>query len=210
MPTSATLLAYCATALVVLLVPGPAVMYIAARSTVEGRRAGVLSVLGIHTGTLVHVAAAAAGLSAVLVASAAAFTAVKLLGGAYLIWLGVRVLIGLRKPLEVEPPVARTSRRVFADAFVISVLNPKVALFFLALLPQFVDPGRGGVLAQTLVLGVIFVLLGIVTDGAYALAGARLGAWLRRRPRVRRRGEAAEGVVLVGLGLTTLATPYRR
>lgn len=203
-------MAYSATALAVLLVPGPAVLYIAARSAAQGRRAGIVSVLGVHAGTLVHIAAAAAGLSALIVASAAAFTTVKVAGGIYLIWLGVKTVTARRPPGPAAVPTAKAMHRLFVDGFTVNVLNPKTALFFLALLPQFVDHRRGPVLPQIVVLGMLYVLLGVCTDGAYAMLGARLGALVTRRPILHRRARLTEGAILVGLGVSALAVPARR
>jgi threonine/homoserine/homoserine lactone efflux protein len=191
-------------ALVLLLTPGPAVLYIVARSIDQGRRAGLVSMLGVHAGTLVHVAAAAAGLSAVLAASATAFSAVKLLGAAYLVYLG------LRKILERPGPAAGTASRpprlgrAFVDGVVVNVLNPKTALFFLAFLPQFVDVSRGHVGAQILGLGMLFVALGLVTDGGYALTAGTAAEWLRARPRFLASERWISGVMYIGLGLAAV------
>jgi threonine/homoserine/homoserine lactone efflux protein len=188
-------------ALVLLLTPGPAVLYIVARSIDQGRRAGLVSMLGVHAGTLVHVVAAAAGLSALLAASATAFSAVKLLGAAYLVYLG------LRKILERPGPGAGTASRpprlgrAFVDGVVVNVLNPKTALFFLAFLPQFVDTSRGHVGAQILGLGMLFVALGLVTDGGYALTAGTAAEWLRARPRFLAGERWISGVMYIGLGL---------
>jgi len=197
-PTSATLAVFAAACLALLLVPGPAVLYIVAQSAAQGRRVGLASVAGIHLGTLVHIAAAAAGLSALIVASATAFSVVKYAGAAYLVYLGVRRLLD-RTPADVayqpEP-----LRRAFGRGVVVNVFNPKTALFFLAFLPQFVDPGRGAVWFQVLALGLVFVVLGLVSDSLYALAAGSLGQTLRRRSSILRYGS---GTVFVGLGAMT-------
>src|SRR5262245_52645527 len=141
-------------AVVLLLTPGPAVLYIVTRSVDQGRRAGLISVLGVHAGTLVHVAAAAAGLSAVLVASATAFSVVKYLGAAYLIYLGIRQLVARApEPADVTLAAAPRLSRAFIDGFIVNVLNPKTALFFLAFLPQFVTVSPGAVPTQLTCLG---------------------------------------------------------
>ena len=127
-------------ALALLLVPGPAVLYVVARSIEQGRRAGVVSVLGIHVGTLVHIAAATLGLSALVLSSAVAFTAVKIAGAVYLIGLGLWTLLSKHPETEIPLGGERNLRRAFAQGIVVNVLNPKTALFFLAFLPQFVDP----------------------------------------------------------------------
>jgi threonine/homoserine/homoserine lactone efflux protein len=179
-----------------LLVPGPAVLYIVTQSAEQGRSAGLASVAGIHIGTLVHVAAAAAGLSALIVASAVAFSAVKYAGAAYLIYLGIRKLLERDDERRAEPRRAPL-RRVFVRGTVVNVLNPKTALFFLAFLPQFVDAERGAVWSQVVVLGLVFVVLGIVSDSLYALAGDAAGSLLRRRAKLMRR---ISGSIYVGLG----------
>jgi len=199
---------FAAAALALLVIPGPAVLYVATRSAAQGRRAGFASVLGVHAGSLVHVLAAVGGLSALLVASAAAFTVVKVVGGAYLVWLGVRTIVD-RRTIELGGPVEhRSTRRLFVDGLVVNVLNPKVALFFLAFLPQFVRDGVP-VWTQTLVLGLVYVALGVVSDSAYALAGARIGSWMAASAERRRRGRIVEGGILVALGAVTLVTPHR-
>src|SRR5215212_2383585 len=198
LPTPGTLAVFAAACLALLLVPGPAVLYVVAQSAGQGRRVGLASVAGIHLGTLVHVAAAAIGLSAVIVASATAFAVVKYAGAAYLVYLGVRRLLD-RTPVDVayrrEP-----LRRAFLRGIVVNVLNPKTALFFLAFLPQFVDADRGDVWFQVLTLGLVFVGLGLVSDSAYAVAAGSLGGVLRRRRGLLRYGS---GTVYVGLGAIT-------
>ena len=206
MPSSSTLALFAVAAVTLLVIPGPAVLYIVTRSVDQGRAAGLASVCGVHVGTLVHVAAAALGLSALLVSSATAYHAVRWLGAAYLIWLGVRRLLAHDEDAPAAPgPGTRRHglRRIFAQGVVVNVLNPKTALFFLAFLPQFVDVSRGSVPFQVVVFGVAFVLLGLVSDGTYALLASTGAGWLRRRPRVARSSRLVSGGVLIGLGLTT-------
>jgi threonine/homoserine/homoserine lactone efflux protein len=195
-PDSSALWLFAAAAIALLLVPGPAVLYIVVQSAEQGRRVGLASVAGIHLGTLVHVAAAVVGLSAIIVASAVAFSAVKYAGAAYLVYLGIRKL--LERP-PAAPAAARREplRRAFVRGAVVNILNPKTALFFLAFLPQFVDADRGSVWSQVLVLGLTFVGLGLVSDSLYALAAGTLGGLLRRWRSVLHYGS---GVVFVGLG----------
>jgi threonine/homoserine/homoserine lactone efflux protein len=196
-PDSGTVWVFCITALALLLIPGPAVLYVVVQGAEQGRRVGLASVAGIHLGTLVHVFAATVGLSALIVASGVAFNVVKYAGALYLVYVGVRKLVGRDDP-SLEPGEQRVSyRRAFVRGSVVNVLNPKTALFFLALLPQFVDPDRGGVWSQALVLGLLFVALGLVTDSLYALAAGTVGGFLRRRRRGMRYGS---GIVFVGLG----------
>ena len=206
MPSSSTLALFAVAAVTLLVIPGPAVLYIVTRSVDQGRAAGLASVCGVHVGTLVHVAAAALGLSALLVSSATAYHAVRWLGAAYLVWLGIRRL--LANDEDARPEADRRPRRlglgrIFAQGVVVNVLNPKTALFFLAFLPQFVDTSRGSVPFQVVVFGVAFVLLGLVSDGTYALLASTGAGWLRRRPRVARGSRLVSGGVLIGLGLTT-------
>jgi threonine/homoserine/homoserine lactone efflux protein len=196
-PDSGTVWVFCLTCLALLVIPGPAVLYVVVQSAEQGRRVGLASVAGIHVGTLVHVAAATVGLSALIVASAVAFSAVKYAGAVYLVYVGVRKLLGRD---EIAPRGERQRvpyRRAFTRGAVVNVLNPKTALFFLALLPQFVDTDRGSVWSQALVLGLIFVGLGLVTDSLYALAAGTVGGVFRRRRRAMSYGS---GIVFIGLG----------
>jgi threonine/homoserine/homoserine lactone efflux protein len=183
-------------ALQLLAIPGPAVLYIVATSVEGGRRAGLLSVAGVHLGSLVHVTAAVAGLSALIVSSAIAFSTVKYVGAAYLIVVGIRKWLERDAPAEPAARPARSGRRVFTQGVVVNVLNPKTALFFLAFLPQFVDRDRT-VWTQIAVLGLCWIALGLMSDGAYALAGGTIGGFIRRR---RRAVRYASGGIFVGLG----------
>jgi threonine/homoserine/homoserine lactone efflux protein len=197
-----TLLVFAAASLALLLVPGPAVLFIVARSVEHGRPAALASVAGIHVGTLVHIAAAAFGVSALLAASATAYDVVRYGGAAYLVYLGVRALVRRRQAAEEGAlPRAASRRRLLAEGVVVNVLNPKTALFILAFLPQFVDPGEGAVTLQVLLLGALFVMLGLITDGTYALVAARIGDRLRGRRRAHARLQTASAVVYIGLGL---------
>jgi threonine/homoserine/homoserine lactone efflux protein len=206
MPETSTLALFAVAAVTLLLIPGPAVLYIVTRSVDQGRAAGLASVCGVHVGTLLHVAAAALGLSALLVSSATAYDTVRWLGAAYLVWLGVRRLLARDEdiPAAAGPDARRPGLgRVFAQGVVVNVLNPKTALFFFAFLPQFVDTSRGSVPVQVVVLGAAFVLLGLLSDGAYALLASTGAGWLRRRPGVARASRLVSGGVLISLGVTT-------
>jgi threonine/homoserine/homoserine lactone efflux protein len=183
-------------ALALLLIPGPSVLYVVTQSAEQGRVAGLASVAGIHAGTLVHVAAAALGVSALVLASAVAFTTVKLAGAAYLIYVGIRRLLDRSADATVEPRRAPL-QTLFVRGAIVNVLNPKTALFFLAFLPQFVDTARGGVWCQVLVLGLLFIALGLISDSLYALAGGYIGALMRRRRTAMR---YASGTIYIGLG----------
>lgn len=186
---------------VFLLMPGPAVFYIVTRSIDQGRVAGFVSTLGLNAGSLVHVAAAAFGLSAVLMSSAMAFAIVKYLGAGYLIYLGVRKL---RAPEEEQSQQARAPQklsRIFSQGVVVSLLNPKTALFFFAFLPQFVDPARGGVTAQILFLGGIFVTMAFISDTFYAMLAGTFGQWLKANVRYLRWQRYFLGSAYIALGL---------
>jgi threonine/homoserine/homoserine lactone efflux protein len=201
MPDPSTFALFAAASLAFLVIPGPSVFYIVTHSLAQGRRAGVTSMLGVQTGGLVHVVAAAFGISALIASSAAAFTVVKYAGAAYLVLLGVRKLLS-RESTEPKPePIgSRSTARVYWHGVVVNVLNPKTALFFLAFLPQFVDPAAGPVAPQMLVLGTMLVALGVMSDGTYALVAARAGRSLRAVAR-RRRLDRLSGGVFVGLGV---------
>jgi threonine/homoserine/homoserine lactone efflux protein len=199
MPSWTSLLLFAAASIALLVVPGPSVLYIVTRSVSQGRRAGLISVLGVHVGSVVHVTAAALGLSALLASSATAFAVVKYLGAGYLIWLGIQKLRHRGAvPLDEVPPVGRGW--LFTQGVVVNVLNPKTAIFFLAFLPQFVNPERGPVAVQIIVLGICFIALGVVSDGGYALLAGSISGHIRRTDRARRRLDRASGVVYLGLG----------
>jgi threonine/homoserine/homoserine lactone efflux protein len=191
---------------VLVAIPGPNVIYIATRSLGQGRRAGVTSALGVETGALVHLTAATAGLSALIRSSPVAFDVVKYLGAAYLICLGVRTLVrgqALELTAEAQPG---SLRRAFGEGVLVSVLNPKVALFFVAFLPQFVDPSRGSTAMQILLLGLVFVAIATVLDVGWAVAAGGLGAWLRSRPSFARRQRFLTGGVYLALGAAAALT----
>ncbi len=190
-------------ALGLLLVPGPAVLYIIGRSVSQGRPAGVASVLGIEVASLVHVTAAALGLSAILLSSALAFNLVKYLGAAYLIYLGIRTLLSKDKAPEDEVSKPDSLRRIFSQGFVVNILNPKTALFFFAFLPQFVNPAAGNVTLQIVLLGILFVTMATITDSTYALLASFLAHHLKGNLRFAKGQRYFAGLVYVGLGLTT-------
>ena len=195
------MLGFVAASLVVLLMPGPGVLYVVARSLGQGHRAGLASVLGLSAGALVHVAAATLGLSAILMTSATAFGVVKAIGAGYLIYLGLRTLLA-RSPsggLAAPPPLPVS--RLFRDGVVVSVFNPKIAVFFLAFLPQFVDPGQGPVPQQILLLGVLYVALALLTDGAYAILAGSVRHWLKGRMIRSRLPRYLSGSIYLGLGV---------
>lgn len=189
-------------AVALLLVPGPAVLYIAARSASQGRAAGLVSVLAIETANLIQAVAAGLGLSAILLSSALAFDVVKYLGAGYLIYLGVRKLLTPENGTEAE--IERESlRQIYWQGVAVNILNPKTALFFFAFLPQFVDPARGNVIAQNLLLGLIFVGMAVVTDSMYALVVSSFASKLNGSRRFQTGGRYFAGLIYIGLGITT-------
>ncbi|HEV8074793.1 MAG TPA: LysE family translocator [Candidatus Acidoferrum sp.] len=190
-------------AMLLLLVPGPAVLYITSRSIGLGRAAGLVSAIGIAVGTLFHVAAATLGLSALLVSSAAAFQFVKYAGAAYLIYLGIRTLRG-GDAATLDPTGERRSlRNIFGQGVLVNLLNPKTALFFLAFLPQFVDPARGHATLQIFELGVLFALMGWVSDSVWATIAGTFGTRLRGNVRLRSTQRRISGGALIALGLAS-------
>ena len=201
MPDAATFVLFLVAASVVAVTPGPGIFYVLTRSLKGGRGEGIASTLGNSVGGLVHVAAAALGLSAVLMASATAFTVVKLVGAAYLFYLGVCTLLDRADHVDA-PELAETARRhgdAFRQGVVVEALNPKTALFLLAFLPQFVNPG-GGIAAQVLLLGCLSVSLNTAVDLMVAYFAGPLGRRLRESARLRRRQRRFTGCALIGLG----------
>jgi threonine/homoserine/homoserine lactone efflux protein len=191
-------------ALVVLLVPGPAVIYISTKSLAEGKRAGLVSVLGVQLADLTHALFAAAGLSAILLTSSLAFDAVKFLGAGYLIYLGLRSILSREGGSTAQSflPVRTKPSRVFANGFLVDLLNPKTALFFYAFLPQFVGPPAGAAAAeQILFLGIVFVLLGLCTDSSYALFGSLVRNLLSKTSRFRKSGKYVTGGIYLAIGV---------
>lgn len=201
-PEPSTLLLFLGAAVVLFVVPGPVVIYVLTRSITQGTRAGLVSVAGVHVGSLVHVAAAAAGLSAIIATSATAFTVVKLAGAGYLVYLGVRTLTGGGEGVDRmgEGTAAHSMRRVFWQGALVNILNPKTAVFFLAFVPQFVDPTIGTATSQIVAFGALFVLAGTISDGGYAVLGGTLGHRLVARRRLASAQRWVAGSVYLGLG----------
>jgi threonine/homoserine/homoserine lactone efflux protein len=206
MPDPSRLALFVGAALLLLVVPGPSVLYIVTQSVSHGRRAGIASVAGITTGTLVHIAAATVGLSALLASSALAFDVVKYLGAAYLIAVGIRRLAGLEQEQRPHLRRARDLGRLYRQGIVVNVLNPKTALFFLAFLPQFVEPTRGAAWLQILALGLLFAALGFLSDSVWATVAGTLGERLRRSTRFPAVQRYVSGSVFVGLGAAAALT----
>ena len=205
MPTASTLALFSLAAIALAIVPGPAVAYIVTQSVDQGRRAGIVSALGIATGSLVHVAAATVGLSALIASSATAFTVVKLVGAAYLIAVGIRRILTPDEPqIEVVPAEATPTRRLYGQGVVVNVLNPKTALFFVAFLPQFVDRDRS-VVPQVAILGLLFAAIALLSDLGYAVLADALAGRVRRSGRAARVRRFATGGIFVALGITAAA-----
>lgn len=206
----ARLAVFLATAFLILVTPGPAVLYVVAKSIDQGRLAGIVSVLGVGLGTMVHVAAAAFGVSALLAASAGAFMVLKYAGAAYLVYLGIRRLMVKESVSRRSSAVVQPLDRIFWQGVIVNVLNPKTALFFLAFLPQFVDVSLGHAILQMLLLGAIFVLMGLVSDGAWALLAGSAGEWLKGHTGVLRMQRLLTGGVFIGLGVAMAVTGTSR
>ncbi len=211
MPSLGTYALFIATALALLAIPGPAVLYVVGRSIDQGRTAGLASVLGITTGTIVHITAATVGLSSLILASKVAFDAVRYVGAAYLILLGVRRLLtrGQEEAVGARPP--RTLRRLYSQGLVVNLLNPKTIVFIFAFIPQFVDVGAGHVWLQILLLGLTFAGLGLMSDSLYAIVAGTVADRLRGTPLVSRVERWLGGTVLIGLGVASaLVAPNRK
>lgn len=206
-PNLSDIIAFAIASIALLVIPGPAVIYVLNRSVADGRNTALAGVAGLEIGNFMHVIAATLGLSAIIAASATAFSTVKWAGALYLVFIGIRTL--LTKP---SPPDSRstsaTNRKAFTQGIVVNTLNPKVALFFLSYLPQFIDPDRGSPALQSFVLGSIFVVLGCCSDATYALTASALRDRLltgRTLPFVQR---YVAGSVFVALGV--VASTARR
>ena len=196
------LVAFTLTAFVLIAVPGPSVLFVISRSLVLGRRAGLATVVGNATGVYVQMLAIAFGLGSIVERSVQAYTVIKLVGAAYLIYLGVQALRHRRDiagalSAKVE---AKTVRRIFLDAFVVGVANPKAVVFFAAILPQFVDRSAGHVPVQMMFLGLVFFLVALISDGAWALAASAARTWLSARPRRLVLVGGTSGLVMIGIG----------
>lgn len=199
--SSVNLALFIPAALILILTPGPVVLYIIARSMSQGRRAGLISVAGLEIGNFVHVIAAALGLTAVVLSSALVFDLIKYLGAAYLIYLGIGKL---RSKTEITEQTVRhdTLQRIFLQGIVVAVLNPKTALFFFAFFPQFIDASKGNITGQILFLGVLLVIMATISDAIWALTTGTAGRWLRSNLHYLRFERYVTGLVYIGLGIT--------
>lgn len=203
LPALPLLLAFVAASLVLALTPGPAVVYIVARTLAQGRASGIASVLGVALGNLANAVGAALGLAALFAVSSAAFTLVKWAGAAYLIYLGIKLWRAAPAQADAQlRPARQPLQRLFRDGFVVALLNPKTTLFFAAFLPQFLD-AHGSLLAQTLALGCVFCAIAACTDISYVLAASLVGPRLTRATKHAVWGQRMAGTSFIGLGLLT-------
>ena len=189
--------------LALLLTPGPAVLYIVARSINQGRMAGIVSVLGVETANFFHASAAALGLSAILLSSALAFNVIKYLGAAYLIYLGMRKIMAREDEAKAELSRQESLPRIYTQGFVVNLFNPKTALFFFAFLPQFVNTSNANVTLQMFLLGIMFVVMALLTDSAYALISSSIANRLNTNENFARNQRYFTGLIYIGLGVLT-------
>jgi threonine/homoserine/homoserine lactone efflux protein len=209
MPEVSQLVVFLSVTLVILLTPGPAVLYIIAVSVDHGKKAVLLSVVGLGIGNLFHCIGAVLGISALLTTSVAAFNIIKYFGAAYLLYLGIRKIISKDVSEKHTSGIQKTPSELFRQGIVVNILNPKSALFFLSFLPQFVNTSRTSLSFQLMILGLIFVTLGILTDGLYAIASASAGKWFRNNKLFYRVQKYFSGGIFIGLGLFTALSGNR-
>ena len=210
MPSATTYGLFILTALALLAIPGPAVLYVVSRSIDQGRSAGLSSVLGITTGTVVHVTLAAVGLSSLVLASRVAFDTVRYVGAAYLVFLGLRRLLTKKTDDGVEASAPRTRRDLYTQGLIVNLLNPKTIVFIFAFIPQFVDVNDGHVWFQIMLLGFTFAALGLMSDSCYALVAGTVADRLRGTRMIARIERWVGGTVLIGLGVASaLVAPHR-
>ncbi|MGW2666609.1 LysE family translocator [Streptomyces sp. NPDC001272] len=203
------LMAFAAMSLLLIVIPGPSVLFVIGRALAQGRRAALTTVAGNTLGAYVLVVSVALGVGSVVERSVLVFTALKLVGAAYLVYLGVKAVRrrgSLHAALAEAAPVAHGGLRTLGEGFVVGVANPKTIVFFAAVLPQFVDRERGGVVAQMLVLGLVFNLIAIVSDSVWGLVAATTRGWLARSPRRLSLVGGAGGLTMIGLGVAVAAT----
>lgn len=210
MVPSGRLLAFAAVALIIIVIPGPSVLFVVGRALAHGRRVALASVLGNEAGSLVLVALVAAGVGPLVERSALIFTTLKLAGAAYLVFLGARAFLQRRRHALAElaghAGAPRGWARAVLQGFLVGVSNPKTAVFFAAILPQFVARSRGDVPAQMLVLGAVFALIATISDGAWSLVASGARGWFGRSPRRLELVGGTGGLAMIGLGITVAVT----
>ncbi|WP_103067988.1 LysE family translocator [Aquimarina sediminis] len=205
LPDFESIMFFLAAASVLILIPGPSVLYIMARSMEQGYKAGIVSVLGIGVGSLIHVSAAAIGISSILLASSTAFSIIKYLGAIYLIYLGVKKL--LEKTPTTQPAKAQKRKqlnKIFYEAIVVNTFNPKTAIFFFSFLPQFINVEKGGNAGQILFLGILFTVFAVLSDTLYVLLSMKISKWFANSKKYLRRQKNVTGSIYIALGLLTL------
>ena len=198
---SADALLFVAASVALALAPGPDNVFVLTQSALHGRRAGLLVTLGLCTGLVAHTAAVALGAAAVLATSALAFTALKLVGAAYLLYLAFGAFRAGAEPLPAGGAPRIDGWRLYRRGVVMNVTNPKVAIFFLAFLPQFTDPARGGVAAQVMLYGALFIGSALAVFSSIAWGAGLIGGWLRRTPRAQVIMNRVAGAVFVALAI---------
>jgi threonine/homoserine/homoserine lactone efflux protein len=205
------LLPFAAVALVILVIPGPSVLFVVGRAVALGRRAGVVTAAGNEIGELLQVAAVAVGIGAIVERSLLVFTVLKLLGACYIIYLGIRAIRERRALTEIlnSTTAPRRTTRIALDGFIVGATNPKSAIFFAAVLPQFVTPTAGHLPLQLLTLGLIFVVIALVSDSAWALAAGTARNWFARSPRRLELVGGTGGLLMITLGLRLALTGRR-
>jgi threonine/homoserine/homoserine lactone efflux protein len=206
---SSQLYLFLVASLALLLTPGPAVLYIVAHSINQGRMAGIVSVLGVETANFFHASAAALGLSAILLSSALAFDIVKYLGAAYLIYLGIRKIVAHENEAKTEVGKPGSLSRIYSQGVVVNLFNPKTALFFFAFLPQFVNASNGNITLQIFLLGIMFVVMAVITDSAYAIISSSIANQLNTNQNFARNQRYFTGLIYIGLGVVTAFTGSR-
>jgi len=190
------------TGLLLNLTPGNDMVYVMARGSGQGTKAGVISAIGIGAGCIVHILAAVIGLSALVAQSATAFDIIKYLGAAYLVYLGAKSLFSKEHSIKIEQNLKRLSyKKIFWQGFITNVLNPKVALFFLAFLPQFVNINKGNTSMQILFLGTWFDLVGTIVNVLVAVLFGKMGVWLSKSPTFIQCQQRITGTILITLGI---------
>jgi threonine/homoserine/homoserine lactone efflux protein len=195
-----TLLAFLLASVLIILLPGPSVLFVIGRSIALGRRAGVISVVGNALGTVPAVLLVAFGVGAIVAASVLAFTVIKFAGAAYLVWLGIQAIRHRNDHLQTVPPAPTSTARLLWQGTLVGLTNPKIIAFFVAVLPQFVDPAAGPLWAQLLLLGLIFQALAVTCDSMWALAAGTARQWFARSPRRLSQLSGTGGVMMIGLG----------
>ena len=207
---TSSIILFLSAAFFVLVVPGPAVIYITTRSLDQGTKAGIVSTIGIAFGSVIHVGFAAFGLSAILVTSAYAFAIIKFAGAAYLIYLGITKLFSKTKFDFEKEKIQKSNSKMFVEGMLVNLLNPKTALFFFSFLPQFADAANGSIALQIFILGMIFVLMGLVSDSLYAIVAGTFQKYILTHPRILNIQKYVTGSIYILLGAVTALTSGSR